>query len=458
MKYIDENRINSLLTNTEKMGLKLDEILAKSRELKRLSLEETAFLFSCDDKADIEKILKTAEFVKNTIYGKRVVMFAPLYASNICVNNCKYCSFRTDNKSIERKALTVDEIKQQVLWLLKRGHKRILLVAGEAGAHGKKPIDFYIDCIEAIYSVVDGNNRIKRVNINCAPLTVDEFKRLKNAGIGTFQIFQETYHNETYKNMHPSGPKSDADNRISAVDNAFEGGIDDIGMGVLYGLYDYKFETLALLMHIEALEKIHGVGPHTISVPRLEPAFGVDFSKDKYHFLKDEEFEKLVAILRLAVPYTGIILSTRESAEMRDKLLNLGVSQVSAESATAPGGYGENNDNTQFCISDNRTLDEMIESIIKSGSIPSFCAACYRSNRTGKAFMEIAKPGNIKGKCQINGLITLKEYLDDFASEEVKEKGNKLIAAEIEKLSAEDRKLVDDFFKEIKAGKRDKFV
>ncbi len=453
MKYIDEQKINELLT--KKSTLNLDSILDKTKKLERLSLEETAFLLNCEDSFSLQKIFDAAKFVKNEIYGKRVVMFTPLYVSNFCVNNCKYCSFRVDNQQIIRKALSPEEIREQVLWLLKRGHKRILLVAGEAAKPGVKLIDYYVSCIEAIYSVEYNGHSIRRVNINCAPLEVEDFKKLKAAKIGTYQIFQETYHDETYKKMHPSGPKNDGDNRISAIDRAFQAGIDDVGFGVLYGLYDYKFETLAMLAHVEALEKKYGVGPHTISVPRLEPAIGVDFTNEKFHFVKDEEFEKIVAVLRLAVPYTGLILSTRETAAMRDKLLSLGISQMSAESSTAPGGYSDENENSQFCVSDHRNLEEMIETILNFGFIPSFCTACYRSNRTGKNFMDLAKPGKIKGKCSLNSLITLKEYLDDFANENLKKRGYELIKKEMENLTLDDKKALEKIFE---TDKKDKFV
>ncbi len=463
MKYINEDTIKDLLQEAGQTGpAELDRILAKSKSLQRLSLAEAAALLAVGDPLYLNKIFSAAAFVKEHIYGNRVVLFAPLYISNICTNCCSYCSFNAKNQKIERKALTPAEIQEQVTWLLQHGHKRILLVAGEAAPDGMTNIEYYVESIKAVYAVNVGKHRIKRVNINCAPLTIDEFKQLKAAGIGTFQIFQETYHEESYRKVHPSGPKSDPDNRIDAVDRAFTAGIDDIGIGVLYGIYDYRFETLAMLIHIEHLEEKFKVGPHTISVPRIEPAVGSDFSKNIPHKVSDEEFKKLVAILRLAVPYTGIILSTRETPMMRDELFNLGVSQISAASRTSPGGYTEGQDalvkDTQFILNDNRSLDDVIGSLLEKKFIPSFCAACYRSARTGETFMNLAKPGTIKGKCRINALITLKEYLDDFASPQVKEAGYKLIDEERHKLDRQTQQQIGHFFSAIDHGIRDTYI
>lgn len=463
MKYIDEPKIESLLQDAKNVPVaELDQILAKSKSLQRLSLSETAALLAVEDPLYINKIFAAASFVKEHIYGSRVVLFAPLYISNICANCCAYCAFSAKNKKIDRKALTVDEIKEQVTLLLKNGHKRILLVAGEAAPAGKTNIGYYVESIKAVYAVSIGKHRIKRVNINCAPLTINEFKRLKAAGIGTFQIFQETYHEESYRKVHLSGPKSDPDNRIDAVDRAFTAGIDDVGIGVLYGIYDYRFETLAMLMHIEHLEEKFKVGPHTISVPRIEPALGSDFSEHVPHKVSDEEFKKIVAVLRLAVPYTGIILSTRETPGMRDELFNLGVSQISAASRTSPGGYEETQGklpkDSQFILNDNRSLDEVVGSLIKEKFIPSFCAACYRSARTGETFMNLAKPGTIKGKCSVNALITLKEYLDDFASPAVKKAGYVMIQECSQQLDEESRKALQKFFTAIDQGVRDEYV
>ncbi|PIQ91143.1 MAG: [FeFe] hydrogenase H-cluster radical SAM maturase HydG [Candidatus Omnitrophica bacterium CG11_big_fil_rev_8_21_14_0_20_41_12] len=463
MKHIDENKINNLLADMAKFDRgRLDIILDKARLLKGLSLEEVARLLAIDDPDYLQKIFSAANFVKEQIYGQRVVLFAPLYINNFCSNNCLYCAFRSDNRSLQRKALNTIEIKQQTEWLLERGHKRILMVSGEAVVQGKNKIDYYVESIASIYAADFKGNRIKRVNVNCAPLEVAEFKRLKGAGIGTYQLFQETYHEKTYSQVHPSGAKSDPDNRIDAIDRAFIAGIDDIGIGVLYGLYNYKFETLAMLAHVQYLEAKFKVGPHTISVPRIEPAFGTDFSQNIPYPLSDTEFKKLVAVLRLAVPYTGIIMSTRESAALRDELLSLGVSQISAESRTSPGGYsfsGDNKDSAaQFFTGDQRSLDEIVLTLIEKGFIPSFCAACYRKERTGEAFMKLAKPGTIKGKCSLNALVTLREYIIDFASPKVKGCGEKLIEDLSRELNLDDRGLLQDIFEHVENGARDEFV
>jgi 2-iminoacetate synthase len=337
-----------------------------------------------------------------------------------------------------------------------------LLVAGESAPAAMKSIDYYVSSVRAIYSACLGLHRVRRVNVNCAPLTVPEFRKLKAAGIGTYQLFQETYHGPTYARVHPSGPKSDPDNRIDAIERAFKAGIDDVGVGVLYGLYDYRFETLGLLSHIEGLEKKFGVGPHTISVPRLEPAVGAEFFEDNPYRVADADFRKIVAVLRLAVPYTGIILSTREPAALRDELFSLGVSQISAASKTSPGGYAAERateaQESQFVLSDRRSLDEVVCSLLKHDFVPSFCAACYRKQRTGEAFMELAKPGTIKGKCQMNALITLKEYLDDFASAPVRKRGYALIGRAKTQLDDRALRILERHFENIERGGRDVFV
>lgn len=469
MKYINEEKINNLLADTVKFdSRKLDVILGKAKSLQRLTLEDSAVLLSVKDPEYIKRIFNAASLVKDTIYGRRVVLFAPLYISNLCVNSCLYCGFKADNTSLKRKALTASEITQQIQWLLKRGHKRILAVCGEAAPAGQSNIDYYIQAVKTIYATAIGKHRIKRVNVNCAPLSVSDFKKLKASGIGTFQIFQETYHDQTYRKMHLSGPKSDPDNRISAPDRAFAAGIDDIGIGVLYGLYDWRFETLGLLSHIEHMEEEFKVGPHTISVPRIEPAEGSELSFSPPYRISDEDFKKVVAVLRLSVPYTGIIMSTRESAVMRDALLSLGVSQVSAESSTSPGGYSDNREDSagmtaekagsQFSLGDNRTLEEVVASLISHDYIPSFCAACYRMERTGDAFMQLAKPGTIKGKCSMNALVTLKEYLDDFASVPVKNAGNKMIARYFKQLDPLEQERLKLFLTHVNSGVRDEYV
>jgi len=495
MKYINEEKINNLLADTAKLDSRqLDIILAKAKSLKRLRLKESAGLLSVKDPADVQKIFAAASFVKDAIYGRRVVLFAPLYISNLCANNCLYCAFKSDNALIKRRALTVNEIDEQVKWLLNRGHKRILMVCGEDAPAGKSNVDYYLQGVEAIYAAQAGKNKIKRVNVNCAPLNVDEFKKLKAGGIGTYQIFQETYHQETYLRMHPQGPKSDPDNRMDAVDRAFLAGIDDIGIGALFGLYDYRFETLGMLSHIEHMEEKFKVGPHTISLPRIEPAVGSELSLKPPYRISDDEFKKVVAILRLSVPYAGIIMSTRENASMRDALLSLGVSQISAESDTSPGGYAghsktglpnrqaglpnrqaglpnrqaglpnrqaglpDRQAGGQFTLGDHRSLDEIVGALIAHDYIPSFCAACYRLERTGENFMQLAKPGAIKGKCSMNALITLQEYLDDFASLPVKQAGYKMISRYFKQLTGAERDKLKVFFAHVAQGARDEYV
>jgi 2-iminoacetate synthase len=462
MKYINEEKINNLLADTAKTdSRKLDVILEKAKSLQRLTLGESAALLSANDSECIQKIFAAASFVKDAIYGRRVVLFAPLYISNLCANNCLYCAFKSDNSLIKRKALTVTEINVQIEWLLSRGHKRILMVCGEEAPDGKSNINYYTEAIKAIYAAKVGKHKIKRVNVNCAPLSVDEFKQLKASGIGTYQIFQETYHQQTYLRMHPKGPKSDPDNRIDAVDRAFSAGIDDIGIGALYGLYDWRFETLGLLSHVQHMEDKFKVGPHTISVPRIEPAEGAELSRNPPNKISDEEFKKVVAVLRLSVPYTGIIMSTRENALMRDALLSLGVSQVSAESNTSPGGYSiEDKEQAggQFSLGDHRSLDQMVAALIAHDYIPSFCAACYRMERTGESFMQLAKPGTIKGKCSMNALITLQEYLDDFASESVKQAGYKMICRYFKQLAPSEQDKLKLFFAHVAQGLRDEYV
>ena len=410
---------------------------------------------------DIQKIFAAASFVKDAIYGRRVVLFAPLYISNLCVNCCLYCAFKSDNLSIKRKALTISEINTQIEWLLGRGHKRILMVCGEDAPGGKSNIDYYVEAIEAIYAASAGKHKIKRVNVNCAPLEISEFKQLKASGIGTYQIFQETYHDQTYHRMHPKGPKSDPDNRIDAVDRAFTAGIDDIGIGALFGLYDYRFDTLGLLSHVEHMEEKFKVGPHTISVPRMELAEGAELSSNPPYKISDDEFKKVVSVLRLSVPYTGIIMTTRENPEMRDTLLSLGVSQISAESNTSPGGYSASaaeQAGGQFSLGDHRSLDQIVGTLITHDYIPSFCAACYRMERTGKSFMQLAKPGTIKGKCSMNALVTLKEYLDDFATAPVKEAGYKMIARYSKQLDRHDQDKLKLFLEHVAQGLRDEYV
>ncbi len=462
MKYINAEKINNLLSAGNKFdAFKIDAILNKAKRLERLALDEAAALLLVQEPEYLEKIFAAASFVKDAIYGRRVVLFAPLYISNLCANRCLYCAFKVDNVLIKRKSLTDLEIKAQTQWLLARGHKRILMVCGEGALPGKSNIDYYLQSMKCIYQAAVGKNKIKRVNVNCAPLEVSEFKKLKNAGIGTFQIFQETYHEATYRVMHPAGPKSDPDNRLDALERAFVAGIDDLGIGALFGLYDYRFETLGLLSHVEEMEKKFKIGPHTISVPRLEPAVGAEISINPPDKISDTEFKKVVAILRLAVPYTGIILSTRENSDLRDTLLGLGISQISAESNTSPGGYSSDQQTQaggQFSVGDHRSLDEIVATLIEHDYIPSFCAACYRKSRTGESFMQLARPGTIKGKCSMNALITLQEYLDDFALPLTKSKGYALIERYFKQLTLVEQKSLQIFFKHIGSGVRDEYV
>ena len=423
---IDEGLIERQLEAGKKDSKgKILDILAKAGGAKGLEPDEAAALLQVNDRDLMEEIFREAREVKLKIYGKRLVLFAPLYLSNECLNNCRYCGFRRDNRLLSRKSLTAEEIRQQVRVLESLGHKRILLECGESNFSG---MDYVEKAIEAIYGTKNGGGEIRRVNVNIAATTVENYRRLKAARIGTYQLFQETYHRPTYEALH-DGPKLDYERQILAHDRAQEAGIDDVGLGVLFGLYDYKFEVMGLLYHARHLEEKFGVGPHTISVPRWRPAAGVDFEAP--YPVPDEDFKKLVAVLRLAIPYTGMIISTRESAQMRTEAFSLGISQTSAGSCTAPGGYGkaENGDggSGQFQVADHRTPDEVIRSICQMGYLPSFCTACYRRGRTGKEFMEMAKPGEIQELCAPNAILTFKEYLLDYASVETRKAGEETL-------------------------------
>ena len=399
-------------------------ILAKARELKGLRGSDLATLTALSEPAHLEELFHTAREVKERIYGNRLVIFAPLYISNLCGNECLYCAFRVRNRGLTRRALTREEIAREVKHLVEEGHKRILLVAGES--YPAEGFDYVLRAIETVYATKSGPGEIRRVNANVAPLTVPEFRRLKGAGIGTYQLFQETYHRETYAAVHVAGPKADFDWRITGMDRAMEAGIDDVGIGALFGLFDWRFEILAMMQHVEHLETAFGVGPHTISVPRLEPADGSAMAGAPPHPVSDLDFRKLVAILRLAVPYTGIILSTRESAAVRRETFALGVSQISAGSRTNPGGYDAEADlpeSAQFSLGDHRSLDEVIRDVAALGFVPSFCTACYRLGRTGADFMDLARPGEIKEHCAPNALSTFQEYLEDYASAETRREG-----------------------------------
>jgi 2-iminoacetate synthase len=456
---IDEKKIWSLLEETkDPKKSEVEKIIEKTADFKPLELREVALLLNCEDAGLIAEIKAAARLVKEKIYGRRMVLFAPLYMSSECVNNCLYCGFKRSNRDISRKTLSLDEIARETLSILKSGHKRILLVAGEDLK--KCSIDYIVEAIKTIYKVDYKGNKIRRVNVNLAPCEVGDLKKLHSADIGTFQLFQEVFHRETYAKLHTAGPKKDIDKRLALFPKAFEAGIDDVGIGVLYGLYDYKFETLALLTYAKFLDEKFHVGPHTISVPRLEPAAGCDFNGQSQYLVPDGDFKKVVAILRLAVPYTGIILSTRESAKLREELVELGVSQLSAGSKTEPGGYSRPEEATgQFVVSDERSLDEVIHQLAEKGFLPSFCTSCYRSLRTGESFMALSKTGHIHEFCDINGLITFYEYLIDFASPETKETGFKLIDELKKRILPEDKQRdFETYIKRLESGERDVFV
>ena len=447
-EFINDEEIKATLAYAEenKNNIELiDRILEKAKPVKNgngavcagLSHREASVLLACEIPEKIEEIYKIAEEIKQTFYGNRIVMFAPLYLSNYCVNGCVYCPYHLKNKTIPRKKLSQEEVRKEVIALQDMGHKRLAIESGEDPVNN--PIEYILECINTIYSVHHKNGDIRRVNVNIAATTVENYRKLKEAGIGTYILFQETYHKESYEKLHPTGPKHDYAYHTEAMDRAMEGGIDDVGLGVLFGLELYKYEFAGLLMHAEHLEAAHGVGPHTISVPRIKKADDID--PDAFdNSISDEVFAKIVACIRLAVPYTGMIISTRESEELRGKLLNLGISQVSGGSRTSVGGYTEEereHDTEQFDVSDQRTLDEVVAWLMEKGHIPSFCTACYRMGRTGDRFMSLCKNGQIINCCHPNALMTLAEYLEDYASEKTKALGYELIAGEVEKITNE---------------------
>jgi 2-iminoacetate synthase len=455
--FINESLISEVLEANKRVdSYRIREILTKAREMKGLDISEVAALTGISDPVLLQELFETANYLKETIYGRRLVLFAPLYISNLCANECLYCAFRATNKSIVRRSLTQQEIADEVKNLVSQGHKRILLVAGES--YPKEGFSYVLKSIQTVYDIKTEHGEIRRVNVNVAPLDTEEFRLLKAEKIGTYQIFQETYHRATYSKMHTGGKKKNYDYRITAPHRAMEAGIDDVGIGVLFGLFDYRFEILALMQHIRALEAEFGVGPHTISVPRLEPASGSDIASHPPHAVSDIDFRKLVAILRLAVPYTGIIMSTRETAEMRRDTFALGVSQISAGSRTNPGGYThetEEDESSQFSLGDHRSLDEVIRDVASMGYIPSFCTACYRLGRTGKDFMDLAKPGDIKLHCDPNALSTFREYLRNFASPETQTIGNKLIADTIENMTGIARQRAEKLVRRVEEGRDD---
>jgi len=452
--FINEDKIFDILKKTQSPSCKsVETIINKSLTLRGLSPEEAAVLLNCDEKASLNRIFETAKQIKETIYGNRLVLFAPLYLSNRCVNNCLYCGFSKENKNSDTRHLDTNEIREETRALISQGHKRLLIVSAENPAVN---IDYIENAIETVYNTKEGNGDIRRVNINVAPMGVEDFKKLKQTGIGTYQLFQETYHRDTYSQLHTSGPKSDYLKRLYACDIAQSAGIDDVGIGALFGLYDYKFEILALLFHTLHLEEVFGVGPHTISVPRLEQAEGSNIASTPPYPVSDADLKKIISVLRLAVPYTGIILSTRENAALRNELIYLGVSQISAGSKTLPGSYSnDKNGQGQFSISDERSLSEVIEDMTDRGFVPSFCTSCYRTGRTGEDFMALAKPGDIKNFCQPNALLTFEEYLLDY-NPELAGKTKSLISSEISKIpDPEVRKMTSGKMKSLSNGKRD---
>ncbi|MCI5996475.1 MAG: [FeFe] hydrogenase H-cluster radical SAM maturase HydG [Blautia sp.] len=448
LEYAEKNRHNAEL---------IDQILAKARERKGLSYREAAVLLDCDIEEKNQEIYALAEQIKKDFYGNRIVMFAPLYLSNYCVNGCVYCPYHAKNKHIARKKLTQEEIRKEVIALQDMGHKRLALETGEDPVNN--PIEYVLESIKTIYGIKHKNGAIRRVNVNIAATTVENYRKLKEAGIGTYILFQETYHKESYEKLHPTGPKHDYAYHTEAMDRAMEGGIDDVGIGVLFGLELYRYEFVGLLMHAEHLEAVHGVGPHTISVPRIRRADDID--PDMFdNGIDDDTFAKIVACIRIAVPYTGMIISTRESQKCRERVLHLGVSQISGGSRTSVGGYAEEEpeeeNSAQFDISDTRSLDEVVNWLMRLGYIPSFCTACYREGRTGDRFMSLCKSGQIQNCCHPNALMTLKEYLEDYASEDTKRIGEELIAREIEKVPREKtREIAKRHLEEIARGQRD---
>ncbi|MCT4662001.1 MAG: [FeFe] hydrogenase H-cluster radical SAM maturase HydG [Tissierellales bacterium] len=457
--FINHDYIENLLeTAKTATSEQIDQILDKADLHKGLSHEEIAVLLQTEDPKQLQRIFKIAGDIKKSIYGNRIVVFAPLYVSDYCVNNCKYCGYRRDN-SFPRRKLTMDEIQKEVQILEKLGHKRLAFEAGEDPVNCT--IDYVLDAIDAIYNTKLDNGAIRRINVNIAATTVENYVKLKEKGIGTYILFQETYHKPTYEDMHPKSIKGDYNYHLTAFDRAMEAKIDDVGGGVLFGLADYKFEVLGLMLHNEHLEKEYGVGFHTISVPRLKKAEGMTL-KEFPHLVSDDEFKKLVAIIRLAVPFTGMILSTRESVEMRQEVIKYGISQVSAGSCTGVGGYKEKEEGKvadQFQLSDERSPMEVLKSLMKNGYIPSYCTACYRNGRTGDRFMRLAKSGQIQHVCQPNAMMTLTEYALDYGDDEFRQMADKVIAQELEKIEREDiKELLTNNLERLKNGERDLFL
>lgn len=455
--FIDPDEIWGYLNNVKADKGRVREVIQASLDKKRLSLEETAVLLNTTDPELIEEIKEGARTLKEKVYGERIVLFAPLYVGDLCINNCQYCGFRSTNKDVQRITLSSNELVEETTALINQGHKRLILVYGE---HPKYSAEFIAETVRIVYGVKQGNGEIRRVNINAAPFDIPGFRIIKDSGIGTFQIFQETYHEPTYKKVHLGGIKRNYEWRLTSLDRAQEAGIDDVGIGALFGLYDWRFEAMGLVRHVNHFEAVYNVGPHTISFPRIQNALSLDISKD--HLVTDDEFVRLVSVLRLAVPYTGMILTAREPAYIRDEILKFGVSQIDGGTNLELGGYSKGKQEVQdlsreqFQINDNRSLADIMDELIKTGYIPSFCTACYRLGRTGEHFMEFSVPGFIKRYCSPNAMLTMAEYLEDYAGEDTKTAGYKLIDEKVKELSKHQKvdKLIDKL-DEVKKGKRD---
>ncbi len=459
-EFIDHQEILDTLSEAQKNKNNrtlIQSLLQRARDGKGLNHREAALLLECEQPDLLEEMYQLAREIKNRFYGNRIVMFAPLYLSNYCINGCTYCPYHAKNKHISRKKLTQDEIRAEVIALQDMGHKRLALEAGEDPKHN--PLEYILESIDTIYSIKHKNGAIRRVNVNIAATTVENYRKLKDAGIGTYILFQETYHKENYEMLHPTGPKHDYAYHTEAMDRAMSGGIDDVGVGVLFGLNLYRYDFVGLLMHAEHLEAVHGVGPHTISVPRICPADDID-TNDFSNAISDDTFAKIVAILRIAVPYTGMIVSTRESPRVRQRVLDLGISQISGGSRTSVGGYvkpeEQEENSAQFDVSDTRTLEEVVHWLLQLGYIPSFCTACYREGRTGDRFMQLVKSGQIVNCCHPNALLTLKEFLEDYATPATKTQGEAVIQAQLDVITnSKVREITRERLDAITSGKRD---
>ena len=452
-EIINENKVWQILEETKNPSPnQIRKILKKALRKRGLNLKEVGFLLNTKEPSLIKEMFSVSAKIKKEIYGERLVFFAPLYISNFCVNDCEYCGFHVRNLA-PRKKLTMEEIKQQVEILINMGHKRILLECGEDPK--ENPIEYVLEAIKTIYATKSAKGEIRRVNVNIAATTIENYRKLKSVGIGTYQLFQETYHQATYEKLH-HGPKADYERQLFAHDRAIKAGIDDVGLGVLFGLFDHRFDTLALVSHAQYLEKKYGIGPHTISVPRLQPAPTVDLSPYSSYLINEKDLLKIISILRMAVPYTGMIVSTRERPEIRKKAFEIGISQTSAGSRTNPGGYGKKETLAQFSLQDHRSLDEVVESVLRQKLLPSFCTACYRSGRTGKKIMRLLKPGKIQYLCRPNAILTFKEYLEDYATSKVKKLGLKIINRYLKQISDDNIRMeTENRLKRIENGERD---